>query len=347
MIARTRVRGLTTFFTLAALAIAGLAGPLGCDSGPKKPTVTIYTSIYENVIAEMRPVLAEEFPDIEIKWYQKGSEEVAAKVNAEIAAGGVRADIIMPSDPFWYAELKDGGHLLEYTSPGAASIPEELKDSDGAFVTVRVPVMVMTVNSANLPEKAWPKTFAELTDPKWRGRITMGNPLQSGSNFTSVAALAEKYGWEYFEGLRRNEIVSAGGNSSVLNRVATGEKDVGIILLENLLKARAEDANFPTAIIYPEDGAILVPSPIAIGANAKFPEAAKRVYDFMLSEAGQRAIVGGHMYSPFEAMSGPEGARPWSEIYSTALVPWSADYLNRTRAKRDDIKENFGRIIFE
>jgi len=295
----------------------------------------------------MKPVLAEEFPDIEIKWFQKGSEEVAAKVNAEIAAGGIRADLIMTSDPFWYAELKDGAHLLNYESPGAATVPEDLKDPDGAFATVRVPVMVMTVNSKNVPESERPKTFKELTDPKWKGRIAMGNPLQSGSTFTTVAALAEKYGWEYFEGLKSNEIVSAGGNSSVLNRVATGEKDVGIILLENLLKARAEDANYPISIIYPDDGAILVPSPIAIGANAKFPDAAKQVYDFMLSRAGQLAIVSGNMYSPVQAIASPPGARPWKDVYDSALVPWSADYLNQTRAKREEIKGNFGRIIFE
>ena len=71
----------------------------------------------------------------------------------------------------------------------------------------------------------------------------------------------------------------------------TGEKDAGIILLENLLQAREQNPGAPIEIVYPEDGAILVPSPIAIMKTTAAPAAARRVYDFFLSDAGQSALV--------------------------------------------------------
>lgn len=329
--------------------VPGLCLFIGCGaSGPEKTEVTIYASIYENVITELDPLLARTFPDIEVRWYQKGSEDVATKVNAEIAAGEIKADLIMTSDPFWYEELKDGGHLLPYESPAAAAIPASLKDPDHAFVTVRIPVMVMTANANSLSEEEQPRGFADLTDARWAGRVTMGNPLQSGSNFTAVAALSSKYGWEYFNGLKRNDTVAAGGNSSVLNRVASGEKDVGVILLENLLKVHEEMPDHPARIIYPEDGAILVPSPIAITADCRNPEAARQIYDFMLSEAGQNALAQqGYMYSPVEGIAPPPGARPWEEVHAHALVEWSPEYLHETREARDQIKERFSEIMLE
>jgi iron(III) transport system substrate-binding protein len=342
----------TAVFHRVSLWLILALGPLtlfACgEAGPEKTTITIYASIYESVITELDDVLKEEFPDIEVRWYQKGSEDVATKVNAEIAAGEIKADLIMTSDPFWYEELKEAGHLLAYASPAAEGIPASLKDPEGAFVTVRIPVMVMTANASSLTEEAQPAGFSDLTDPRWAGRVTMPNPLQSGSTFTAVAALSEKYGWDYFEDLKKNQTVSAGGNSSVLNRVASGEKDVGIILLENLLKVHEENPEHPARIVYPADGSILVPSPIAITADCRNPEAAKRIYDFMLSEVGQNALAQqGYMYSPIEGIAPPPGARPWAEIHESALMVWSPEYLHATRLARDEIKSNFSRILLE
>jgi iron(III) transport system substrate-binding protein len=331
---------------LSVVAAFVLSVTAACSGGEgNRQTVTIYTSIYEHVIAALDPVLAKTFPDVTIRWFQRGSEDVAARLNSEIAAGRVAADLVMTSDPFWYEELKEAGHLLEYRSPRAAAIPPALNDPDGTFATVRVPVMVLTVNINRVAADKRPRAFRELAEPAWAGRITMGDPNRSGSAFTAVAALQQKYGWEYFERLRGNDILAAGGNSNVLSRVMTGEKDAGIILLENLLQAREQHAGAPIEIVYPEDGAILVPSPIAIMKTSTAPDAARRVYDFFLSDAGQLALVSGWMYSPFDHVEPPNGARPWRDVFSTTLLPWTFEYLRETTRAREDIKRRFNSIV--
>ncbi len=332
---------------LSALAVFLLSVTAGCGGAGGGQTVTIYTSIYEHVIAALEPVLQEQFPDLTIRWFQRGSEDVAARLNSEIAAGRVAADLVMTSDPFWYEELKEAGHLLEYRSPAAGGIPPALNDPDGTFVTVRVPVMVLAVNTTRVDSGQRPRTFRELAEPVWAGRITMGDPNRSGSAFTAVAALAQKYGWEYFDALRRNDVVVAGGNSAVLSRVMTGEKDAGIILLENLLQARQQNPAAPIAIVYPEDGAILVPSPIAIMKTTAAPDAARRLYDFFLSDTGQAAIVSGWMYSPVDHIQPPAGARPWREVFSAPLLPWTFEYLRDTTRAREEIKRRFNTAVLD
>jgi iron(III) transport system substrate-binding protein len=327
-----------------AACLLSAAAACGGEGGDR-PTVTIYTSVYEHVIAALEPVLQERFPDVTVRWFQRGSEDVAARLNGEIAAGRVGADLVMTSDPFWYEELKQAGHLLEYRSPHAATMPPALADPDGAFVTVRVPVMVLVVNTTRVESGRRPRTFRELAAPAWAGRVTMGDPNRSGSAFTAVAALARRYGWEYFEALRRHDLLAAGGNSTVLSRVMTGEKEVGIILLENLLQAREQNAAAPIEIVYPEDGAILVPSPIAIMKATAVPEAARRLYDFFLSDSGQAAMVSGWMYSPYERIPGPPGARPWGDVFAAPLVPWTFEYVRETTSAREEIKRRFNAIV--
>lgn len=324
---------------LRCLLLLSLLGLVRCgDDG--KTELSIYTSLYPHVIERMEPALAEAFPDVRFRWYQKGSEQVAVRLNAELASGNTACDLLVTSDPFYYAQLKEAGELLAHRTDATKAVPEILKDPDGAFCTVRIPVMVLAVRS-DLDPVLRPKAFGDLTEPRLDGRVTMGDPLKSGTNFTTVAALSSKHGWAFFEALRNREILAAGGNSAVLRRLETGERSVGVILLENLL-ARDAGAENPVQVVFPEDGAIPVPSPIAILRRTDEPELAKRVFDFFFSKPMQDAIVAGHMYSPIPDRPAPAGAPSWSSL---TLFPWTNAFLHQVKQDRDAIKTRWRQVM--
>jgi iron(III) transport system substrate-binding protein len=194
-------------------------------------------------------------------------------------------------------------------------VPAEWKDPDSAYITVRVPVMVLGVNPKALPQA--PRRWKDLEAAAWKGKISMGSPLESGTTFTAVTVLEKNFGWSYIESLRTQETISAGGNSAVLNRIETGERPVGILLLENLLKAKEKGSLVD--VIYPEDGVLPIPSPIAITAKTAHPELAKKVVDWFFSEEAQREIVKSGMYSALPLDLTPPGGRPWAELKKSAL----------------------------
>lgn len=328
---------------LASALIVSCFAVSGCR---KSNEVWIYTSIYKDVIAEMKPLLAHALPDIEVRWYQGGSENVAARVNTELFAGRTQADLILTSDPFWYVELKRAGKLAVYESPQARQVPSQYADPEHFFTTVRHCVMVIGVNpeSGQAEPKSWPKSWKELADPRFKKRLSMASPIESGTTFTAAAMLSRTLGWEWFGALRRTEIVAAGGNGSVINRMETRERPVGIVLLENILKARAK--NSPVTAIYPTDGAIVIPSPIALTADSRHPELARRVYDWFFSDEAQRAIVRGSMYSPIPRLPAPEGAATWAEL-APRLMKWDSQVLEELFAKRDDIKARFSEVVLK
>lgn len=319
---------------------------IGCNKEAKKESneVWIYTSMYKDTIADMTPKLEKAFPGVQLKWFQAGSEEIATKVNAEILAGGTQADIMISSDRFWYEEMGNNGYLISFKSESTKNIPAQLKQPDGFYNAVSIPVMVMAYNSEAVNDSDAPKSFKEMADPKWKGKFTTGSPLASGTNFTTMAMLQHNYGWDYFKSLKSNETIAQGGNSSVLRRIQSKERPVGWVLLENLLRFQDKDKRLKT--IFPEDGVVLQANVMGITKKDGNRDRVKKVADWFLSQDGQAAMVRSYMYSPFESFEPPKGAPPFSKLLKNSFE-WSKEFIDKVTKIRADLKEKYTEIMFQ
>jgi iron(III) transport system substrate-binding protein len=310
----------------------------------KGKTVWIYASMYKEVVADFEKSLKEAFPEIQIRWYQSGSENVAARVNAELSTGVSQADLILTSDPFWFVELKKSNHLFPYISPESLQLDSKYHDPEGAFSINRLPVGVIVYNKSSISMKQAPQSWDDLKSSFWRGKISMPSPLESGTALTFVSQLVRIKGWSYFEALKKNELLSAGGNSAVMQRIETGEKPVGIVLLENALQTKKRGANIE--IVYPSEGVIPVPSPIAILSKSRNIESAKKIYDFFFQDTAQKIYLGANVYSPTLKSLAPESAKPFSEIDKT-VFDWNAKILNELQENKETIKNKFTEMILQ
>ena len=330
----------------AALMLAmGAIVAAGCGGGDKKPAandgkggvkgdVMVYTSIYPDIIDKMcKPNVAKAFPDMKVTWFQGGTEKVKTKIAGEIKAKKIGADVLMVADPSYYLALKKQGLLLDYVSKNQKDVIAD-KDKNGSWTAVRISNMIIAYNKDKVQSP--PKSWQDLTDPKWKGKIAMPNPMLSGTAYVAVGALADKYGWEYFDKLKANGIRVEEGNSAIQNKLLTGEYAAAMILEENILKLK-ETKHEPLEVVYPSDGIICVPSPIAIFNTTKNPDGAKALVDWWLSKEGQQAVVKGWMHSVRGDVEPPTGAPKLSTLLPNAVkVNW--DKLATEDAK---IKEAF------
>ena len=329
----------------AVLLAMGAMVAAGCGGGDKKPAandgkggvkgdVMVYTSIYPDIIDKMcKPNVAKAFKDLKVTWFQGGTEKVKTKIAGEIKAKKIGADVLMVADPSYYLALKKQGLLLDYVSKNQKDVIAD-KDQNGAWTAVRISNMIIAYNKDKV--KNPPKSWQDLTDPKWKGKIAMPNPMLSGTASVAVGALADKYGWEYFDKLKANGIRVEEGNSAIQNKLLTGEYAAAMILEENILKLK-ETKHEPLEVVYPSDGIICVPSPIAIFNTTKNPDGAKALVDWWLSKEGQQAVVKGWMHSVRGDVEPPTGAPKLSTLLPNAVkVNW--DKLATEDAK---IKEAF------
>lgn len=337
---------------LGAAAVLALSVALaGCGGGDKKAEkkaggtkgeLMVYTSIYPDIIDNMcKPNLAKAFPEMKVNWFQGGTEKVVTKITGEIKAKKIGADVLMVADPSYYLKLDDQKLLLPYKSKEEKNLIND-KDAEGAWYAVRVCNMIIAYNADKLKAEDAPKNWTDLTDPKWKGKIAMPNPMLSGTAYVAVGALADKYGWEFFDKLKANGMRVEEGNSAIQNKLLTGEYAAAMILEENILKL-ANTKKEPLKVIYPKDGVVQVPSPIAIFNTTKNPEGAKALVDWWLSKEGQQAVVKGWMHSVRGDVKEPIGSVPTKGLTDGKIkVDWRK--LADNNAK---IKEEFRKRVMD
>lgn len=284
--------------------------------------VMIYTSMYEDIIDSMRPALKKKFPKAEIEFFQGGTGTLQTKIAGEIEAGKLAVDIIMVAEPSYAYELKAKNILHKFDFENKDKLAFEY-DKDGYWYPVRVSNMVLAYNPEKQKKEDVAKSFKEFAEKEsLTGKISMSDPLKSGTALASIGGLKDKYQDAYFTNLANRKVAVESG-SVALGKLETGEMDELMILEESVLKKR-QDENSSLEVIYPEDGTIVIPSPVMVideskteNKNAKGAEA---VAKWFLSEEGQSYIVKGWMHSVLKDFAEvPYDAKKTSEIVENSI----------------------------
>lgn len=298
-------------------------------------SLMIYTSMYDFEVSRIKAALKEEFPNLDVEFFANGTGNIQTKVAGEMESGRLSCDMLMVAEPAYSLELKDLGYL----EPVGLENPEGLfrdgleYDADGYWYPVRILNMVLAYNPEKHSLDTLPKTFrAFAEDPAMYRKISMSNPLSSDTAMAAVTALSGKYGYEYFDALGKNEVMVESG-SSALAKLQSDECIEIMILEESVLRIREEDQS-AIAVIYPEDGVILIPSTIMTVAESRSAnqniEACEAVTQWMLSEAGQKYILGGYMHSVLKGMEPPYDSIDTDTLAAMDMgVDWDRCYHSR------------------
>jgi iron(III) transport system substrate-binding protein len=318
---------LKKYLVCLPLATAAL---IPAEASADKKQVWVYTSIYKEYAGPIENAFESKNPDIDVQVFQAGSEKIQAKVEAELMAQKPQADIILTSDPFWSEDL---------IKRGLAQPRGKSQGADTNYYSVMV-----LICQTSLPKEQCPASFKDLTKPEFKDQIQMGSPLESGTMFSTVAYLSKKYGWDYFKKLKENGLSATGGNSAVIQKLESGEKKVGVVLLENALAAKKRAS--PIEIVYPADGSIPIPSVQVILKDSDEKDAAAKFADFILSQEGQNILRGGYMYSVRSDVAAPEGAKSFKEITKNS-TPWTKARLQEVAKESKEIKKQFSQIVLQ
>ncbi len=333
---------------LALTLVLGVCAPALAVNEDIEGRVVIYTSMYPFMIDQMTEAVKAEFPNLDAEFFYGGTGDLQTKLAGEMGndrKGQLSCDMLLVAEPAYSLELKEYGYL----EPVQIENPEETLrfeyDPEGYWYPVRTLNMVLAYNPEKYSLDEVPKTFKDFAEDKANdGKISMGNPLTSGTAMAAIVALSDKYGYDYFKALGENHVMVESG-STALAKLQTGECKAIMILEESVLKIRKEE-NSPITVIYPEDGVILVPSTVMTvaenrSANANI-EACEALTEWLLSEAGQKCILSGYMHSVRKGMA----EYPYDSVDTDSLIQkdmgvnWERCYQDR-----DEIRSKFQEAV--
>ncbi len=274
-------------------------------------------------------------PGIKVEVQRSGSERILQRIMQEAGAGIKNADVFNSSDVGHYVLLKKKGMLAKYAPAGAERFPESFRDPDGIAFGWRAFLIVMSYNSKLLASADAPKTWKDLLDAKWKGKLVTAHPGYSGSIATYMLALVKLYGWDYFKQLAQNKPHLTQSVHDPAQVVAAGERMVGANGAEYFIYTQRKKGN-PLGIVYPQDGVPLVMTPSAITGFAPHPTAARLFTDFIYTRDVQQFLADDEgLYVPHPEVQYP-GDKP--KLSDLKLLTVDPEELER---RTEEIKKRF------
>jgi len=327
---------------LAAAAAAGAAPAAAqgvADLAKKEGKVVWYSSLALDLSQKICNTFTQRHPGITCELIRSGSERIFQRVMQEAKANLAIADVEHTSDAAHFLDFKTRGMLQPYDPAGMKNIRSDFKDPEGAFYTLRGSPYVMAYNTRLVTKEQAPRTWKDLLDPKWRGKIAHGHPGYSGIVTTGMIGILGKYGWDYFAALAKNQPVLGQSAEDPPVKVAGGEAWVGVSGEYNFFKSKHKGN--PVEIAIPEDLVPFVNSPAAVLKRAPHPNAAKLFMDYLFGKEAQQIMADDGVTVVNEAVTYPPGKIHPKEI-KNLVVPDAQEVLKLNDEIKTKFRELFG-----
>ena len=284
----------------------------GGGSGGPSGKIVLYTSEPQANANKLISAFNKEYPNVNVQLFRNGTGKLMAKVESERQAGKVQADVLVAADAPSFEKLKKEGLLAKYTPKGVDKVPRKFRDPQGYYVGTRVISTIIGYNTNMV--KNPPKSWQDLTDPKYKGKIGMPSPDYSGAAAynTTVWSMQPSMGWDWISKLVANKPTVVEGNGAVQQGLATGRFATGIVIDYMVRESKAQGS--PVDGVFPKEGVPAIYQPAAIFKSSSNKPAARAFIDFLISKKGQQLSVDQNYVPVREDVKGPKGAPALSEI---------------------------------
>ncbi len=293
MVKKETIVAVVSALVLAALVWLVMGGKLpDLASAPK---VVVYVS-EDRVFSE--PVLEsfEKETGIRVEAIYDTEESKSTGVMNRLIAerGNPRADVYWANEPIRAEVLKQKGISAPYRSKNGDGIPSHFKDPDGYWCGFSARARVFVVNGRVTQP---PVSILDYTEPRWRGRAVIANPL-FGTTTAHMAALFAYWGDEraeaFMRAMHKNGVTLSTSNGESADLVAMGRFDFALVDSDDVINRMRQGR--AVRMVYPDQeeggiGCFIVPNAVVLIKGAPHPKTAKRLIDYLLSKETERKLA--------------------------------------------------------
>ena len=206
--------------------------------------------------------------------------EQTDRLRAEHAARRITADLFDGVDQY-HMELYRAGVLEKYTPPAPSLAAYDktvfTKDPVGFWTPLFISAQALIVNTNMLKKEEYPKSYQDILNPKWKGRVATRDPRSAGGGGWQFLQMYDnpKLGIEYIRKLKEivDPFIVPGGSRDMRDAVLTGRFPLGFSGRPEFLTDVPKGS--PIAYLVPKEGVTWLPHSTALIKNAPHANAAK------------------------------------------------------------------------
>jgi iron(III) transport system substrate-binding protein len=261
------------------------------DAAKQEGKVVFYTSIELQTAEKIGKAFEAAYPGMAVQVERNGAERIFQRLAQERGSNIHVADVVEASDMTALLAWKREGWLAPFVPVDVAEKwPADQRDPDGCFATERFTLSPLAYNTKLITSEDAPKSFTDLLDKKWTGKIVKAHPGYSGTIMTVTFELSRNLGWDYLQKLGQQHVMQVQSAAEPPKKVAQGERPIAADGGEYFM-LQIRDQGGPIEPVYPSEGTPSIPGGTGVMIDAPHPNAARLFVSYLLSREGQQLLV--------------------------------------------------------
>ncbi|MGA7071450.1 extracellular solute-binding protein [Bradyrhizobium sp.] len=310
------------------------------EAARKEGKISYYAAIQLDVAERLGKLFEEKYPGIAVHVERSGAERIFQRIAQENDSGIHAVDVANSTDVSHYLDWKKKGWLAPYLPDDVVKhFPADQIDPEGLYATACAWFEAIGYNTNLVKSEDAPKSYADLLDPKWKGKIVKGHPSYSGAILTATFVLSRDLGWSYLEKLAQQKVMQVQSAGDPPKKVMLGERavmadgnDYNLVVFK--------DQGKPVEVVYATEGSPLIIVPSGVFKSAPNPNAARLFQSFFFSREAQQMLVTEFAHRSFHDEVKPHvGQKPMSEVKMLKSDPAAVE------AASEELKAHYAKVF--
>lgn len=274
---------------LSAVALACTASNNDETKGSEQ-RVVVYSPHGKELLSDFAARFERANPGVQVHWLDMGSQDVLDRIRSEKA--NPQADIWWGAPSWFFMNAAEEGLLQPYRPSWAEAVTASQHDAQDRWYGTYLTPEVIAYNSQVLTKETAPQDWDDLLKPKWHNKISIRNPLASGTMRAIYSAMVWRFykdtgspqgGYDWLLKLDANTKSYPANPTLMYLQVARQE---ALITLWNMpdIELQKQEYDYPFDYVIPTSGTPVLIEGLAIVANCQHPELAKKFYEFITTQ---------------------------------------------------------------
>jgi iron(III) transport system substrate-binding protein len=310
------------------------------EAARKEGKVSYYSALELTTAEKLGKAFEAKYPGIAVRVERSGAERIYQRIAQEQGSGINAVDVVNSTDPAHYLDWKSKDWLAPYLPDEVARyFPADQYDPDGTYATSCAWIETIGYNTNLVKAEDAPKSYADLLDPKWQGKIVKAHPGYSGAIMTATFVLSRELGWQFFEKLAQQKILQVQSAADPPKKLLLGERAVMADGNDYNLELAKEQGQ-PVEAVYASEGSPLIIVPCGVFKSAPNPNAARLFQSYFFSLEGQQMLVDTFAHRSFHAqVKEKPGRQPLSALKLLKSDPAAV------LAQSEEIKARYAKLF--